>query len=371
MLGSSNTCVHGGQAYAFFGQAFEGLGSAQVVNSDVLDAWYPPVPSIEKLWERFGVWSLHNSPPTRGDGLRSSIAKARGISPSHLLLGHGSSDLIFRVLPALFSHKSRIVLPCPQYGEYYFVLSELHGHDVLEIESPAEEDFKISPQRLVDAVRIHGADAVVIVNPSNPTGNFLSRTDLRWILEQIPVSTWLVIDETYIDYCPGESLEDLVGEWENLVILKSMSKIYALSGARVGYAVVPHAVRERLERWTPPYVVSTFGQMAAIEALQHPEYYSRRISETKERHRYLQDEIGEICGCRALGSVGNFVLVDLKETQTPASLVARRLFEAGICVRELHSFRVPESERLLRLTVLDYPQMNILLQALREAMFNP
>src|SRR4029453_9292047 len=124
-------------------------------------------------------------------------------------------------------------------------------------------------------------DLVVLVNPNSPTGRHLPSRELETVLRRVPQRTRVWVDETYVEYAgPGESLESFAAGSENIIVCKSMSKVYALSGARAAYLCTgPHQL-EALRAITPPWVASLPAQVAAIRALQDPEYYRGHWTET-------------------------------------------------------------------------------------------
>ena len=118
-----------------------------------------------------------------------------------------------------------------------------------------------------------GYDLVVLVNPNSPTGQHIPRAKLANALRRAPAHTRVWVDETYVEYAgPGQSLEHFAAASENVLVCKSMSKVYGLSGARVAYLCAgPHQL-EALRAITPPWVVSLPAQVAAVRALQNPDY---------------------------------------------------------------------------------------------------
>src|SRR5205085_4484533 len=124
-------------------------------------------------------------------------------------------------------------------------------------------------------------DLMVLVNPNSPTGRHISRSHLEDVLRRAPLGTRVWIDETYVEYAGADqSLESFAARSENVIVCKSMSKVYALSGARVAYLCAGAHQLEELRAITPPWVVSLPAQVAAVRALQDPSYYADRYRET-------------------------------------------------------------------------------------------
>src|SRR5437870_7625071 len=153
-----------------------------------------------------------------------------------------------------------------------------------------------------------GYDWVVLVNPNSPTGQHLPRHEFQPILQAVHAPTRIWIDETYVDYVgPDESLESFAARSRNIVVCKSMSKVYALSGVRAAYLCGPaHLVRE-LRSIAPPWAVSLPGQLAACEALRSLPYYRERWNETRTLRDALRADLLAL-GWDVLPGCANFLL---------------------------------------------------------------
>src|SRR5947209_14947885 len=134
------------------------------------------------------------------------------------------------------------------YGEYSHVLEQVLHRTVCRHHLHEEENFQINTALLFEHVRLLRPHLVVLVNPNSPTGKYWPRTEMLELLRRFP-ETLCIVDETYVDYLFGnQSLEREVAHFRNLVVLKSMSKVYALSGLRVAYLAAS-------ERWSAGWVV--------------------------------------------------------------------------------------------------------------------
>lgn len=363
----SEYCLHGGDVYHIIGDDFRHLDRIpDTLAADVLDAWYPPSPRVLHCLREHLPWASRTSPPLRGQGLQRVIANTFAIPAEQVVLGHGSSDLIFRLLPEIFRHDGPVVIPAPSYGEYAHVLQRLCGAPVRYFPT-YDTDFRIDPVALVRALEAWGAGGFVLVNPCNPTGQYLSAADVRFILEAIDTRIPCLIDETYFAYMPEHdgSMQAAVAQHPNLVILRSLSKVYALSGLRVGYALVSSARAQSLQERTPPYTVSTLAQMAAIEALGDPAYALQMVHATHERRAHLREQLRGIPGLRVVESHINSLLLDLADCPIDAAELVRRLAAEGILLRDISSQGDQYPGRFVRLSVLDYPTHTRIVDRLR------
>src|SRR5439155_20845944 len=170
-------------------------------------------------------------------------------------------------------------------------------------------------------------------NPNNPTGHLLPPDVLEPLLRRVPARTRVWLDEAYLDYCgPGQSLEGLAAGSPNVVVCKSLSKVYALSGARAAYLCGAADVIEPLRRRTPPWVVSLPAQVAAVHALRRPDYYAARYRETDELRRRLADRL-ETLGLKVVCGGANFLLCRLPADGPDADAVLARCRTEGLYLR--------------------------------------
>ena len=271
-------CYHGGAFFDGVGARFDDLGRrSAIINSDVLDAWFDPAPGVLAALCDHLPWLLRTSPPTHAEGLIATIAEAHGIPEESIVAGSGSSDLIFRVFPRWLSKRSRVLVLDPSYAEYSHVLEHVVGCRVDRLRLRREDDFDLPLEHLQKALR-RGYELVVIVNPNNPTGRLCPVETLTRLIDDAPICTRFWIDEAYVDYAgSGASLERVACSRSNVYVCKTMSKIYALSGLRVGYLC---GEVDAIRAITPPWVVGLPAQVAAVEAFRDPAYYAECYRKT-------------------------------------------------------------------------------------------
>jgi histidinol-phosphate/aromatic aminotransferase/cobyric acid decarboxylase-like protein len=353
---SRTRCYHGGAFFEAVGDDFATLErSRTVVNADVLDAWFPPSPVAVAAVRRYLPWLLRTSPPTGCEGLTRAIAGARRVDPSHVLPASGSSTLIFLALREWLTRRSRVLLLDPTYGEYAHVLQNVVGCHVARLPLAREDGYAVDPERVLSAIRRHH-DLVVIVNPNNPTGGHLPRAVLEDLLTRIPARTKVWVDEAYVDYVgPNHSLERFATRTENVVVCKSMSKVYALSGARVAYLCGAARLVAELRPLLPPWAVSLPGQVAAVAALRDPIYYARRYRETHQLRERLAEMLRDTGAADVLPSVANWVLCHLAPNGPTAADVVRRCRQQGVFLRDVGAMGSRLGAHALRVAVKDDP----------------
>lgn len=325
----------------------------EVVSADVLDAWYPPSPLVLARLGGMLEFLVSASPPTYGEGLRTAIGEARGVDPATVLVGSGSSSLMFLAIPRLFSAGDTVAVLDPMYGEYAHLAEHVVGASVRRIELGLDS-FRPSVEQVVEGAQ--GCALLALVNPNSPTGEALNLDEMRGILEGVDRATTVWVDETYIDFFSiesgrGQSVEGLVSEYSNLVVSKSMSKFYALSGLRVGYLVASAGRVAEWELYSPPWSVGTLATVAAEAALADTDYYRGRAMENAGLRRGLAGDLRGISGVeRVVEGSANFVLVRLRERV--ASELTAFLAERSIFIRDCASLSSRFENETVRVSVL-------------------
>jgi histidinol-phosphate/aromatic aminotransferase/cobyric acid decarboxylase-like protein len=358
-------CFHGGAFFDAIGTSFDSLQRRnRIINADVLDAWFPPSPRVLDTIREHLPWLMSTSPPTPSDGLRAVIARFRGVDEQNILPGAGSSDLIYLAFRQWLDASSRVLTLDPTYGEYAHIFENVIGCKVHRLVLQRRDQYALDLDELASQIR-RGYDLIVLVNPNNPTGQLIPRNALEKVLTGVPASTRVWVDEAYIDYAgPGESLEPFAARSENIIVCKSMSKVYALSGTRAAYLCAPMHQLADLISITPPWAVSLPAQVAAVRALEDENYYAERYRET----RLLRAEL--IAGLRSIGiaeilpSTANFVMCHLEPWHSTAAVVVSESRKYGLFLRDTALMGSELGSRALRIAVKNKETNTMIVQTL-------
>uniref|UniRef100_A0A832I4R6 Aminotransferase n=1 Tax=Eiseniibacteriota bacterium TaxID=2212470 RepID=A0A832I4R6_UNCEI len=366
------TCFHGGAFFEAIGDGFESLERRhRVINADVLDAWFPPAPEVLTALREHLDWAVRTSPPTHAEGLRRAVARARGVPEECVVVGAGSSDLIFRAFCAWLTPTSSALLLDPTYGEYAHVLERVIGCRVERLPLARAADYDLSPERLARA--LDGArDLAVLVNPNSPTGRHVPAAALARALGAAPPGTRVWVDETYAAYAgAGESLEGLAARSRGIVTCTSMSKVYALSGMRVAYLVTDPDTARALRRRTPPWPVGLPAQIAAVRALGAADHYRARWAETHRLRAALAAGLATLGGIEVVPGVANFLLCHLAGGLPTAAAVVAACRERGLFLRDAGAMSPSLGARALRVAVKDAATQRRMLAILADALGRP
>ena len=285
------------------------------------------------------------------DTLYELLEDYTGVDSGFLVFGPGSDSLLRAVFDATVEPGDRVVYPSPGFA-MYSVYAALSGAKAETIElSPCGDKWCLDIAELIDRAR--GARLVVLDNPNNPTGALLlGRRDIADLVEE--TKAVIVVDEAYYEFS-GETIVDLVGEHERLVVARTFSKAFGLAGLRIGYIAAPRELREAVWKLLAPFPVPRTSLAAATAALRHRDLVEKQVREITGNREWLRGELLGM-GIKAYRSWTNFLLAD---TDIPG--IVDKLAERGVMVR-----RVPMGDTWMRVTIGTRKELEALLEALRQ-----
>jgi histidinol-phosphate/aromatic aminotransferase/cobyric acid decarboxylase-like protein len=213
-----------------------------------------------------------------------------------------------------------------------------------------------------------GYDLIVLVNPNSPTGTCLPRPALENMLSQVPASTLVWVDETYIEYAgQATSIEPFAVTTENVVVCKSMSKVYALSGVRSAYLCSSPHLLETLRSLKPPWAISLPAQAAAIAALTDGDYYQKRYAQTHALRDSLKQDLQNLGITDIVDGMANFLLFYLPADVDAVAFLAWCQQE-NLFLRSVGSIGTELGHNAIRISVKDTPTTKNMVVILQRAL---
>jgi histidinol-phosphate aminotransferase len=293
--------------------------------------------------------------------LSQRLAEDLNLPEDCILLSYGSEDMLKQAIHCYLKPGEKILIPDFSWWYYKSVASEVDGQS---IEYPIEERdnrFAHNINEIVKLLKIHQPKILLIASPNNPTGNSFPQEDLRALLKQAP-ETLVILDEAYKGFTDEEvDSTQLVNVSDTLLVLRTFSKLYALAGARIGYACAGKRL-SRLTTFSTRYLgYNLLSEKLAMAALDSADYYDEvRRRTVAERERY-QREFNGLQDWKTYDSDANFLLVKIPE-ESKASLKhwmqKRRIALKFFDEERLSSY--------VRITVGTEAQNDILLSAVKE-----
>ena len=334
--------VHGGNVYA----ASRELGRDVTELIDFSASINPLGPS-PKVWRAItGARHLvpHYPDPECWD-LRQALATRWHCAPGQILMGNGSMELIYALPRAL--KINHLLLVQPTFSEYAASMARAGGC-VTTVCADRDEQYALPIERLCQLLerQTKGSGTIggiLLCNPNSPTGQACGADDVMKLARAAQRrGVWLMVDETFADYCPERSILPLASSWSRVVVLRSLTKFYGLPGLRVGYAVAASTVIQQLRSELPSWSVNAMGQVAALAALQDTAHAKKSLRFVLKERTRMSQELAGLPGCTVFPAQANFIFMEL-----PSGWHGRKLTEQlrreGLLIRDCSS--VPGANR--------------------------
>lgn len=357
---------HGGQLRAL-ARRF-GIGEDTLID---FSASISPIPPSDALVDDLcasirGRRILTEYPDMDYRDLKEAIARYAGVPAESICVGNGVMSLLAAALGALNLRRCLVLIPA--FGEYQRILTAcgVERHTLLLRE---DEGFIFDSDTVLRELERSGADSVLLANPHSPSGRTTPPDILRRLQAASSLDVTFILDEAFIDYLPAASLSSLASQAPNLVVLRSLTKFFALPGLRVGYAIAHPEVRHRMEAMLPLWPVDMLAATAVRLVLEDAELAeSTRIANALQRS-WLMEQINAL-GLRVHPGSANYLLIRLPDRLDGFAVWRRLIVEHGIVVRNCVNFE-GLSRQHLRIAVRSRSENQSLIAALQVLMLFP
>jgi histidinol-phosphate aminotransferase len=326
----------------------------RIIKLDANENPYGAIPPVAKALATLPYAHIYPDPESRQ--LRQAIESNTGISRNEILAGAGADELIDLIMRLLLDPGDRILNCPPTFGMYQFD-AEVNAAQVISV--PRKDNFDLDLVGIHQAVEQNQPKVLFLASPNNPDGGLLSEKMVREILD-LPLI--LVLDEAYIDFAVTKSMAEMVGEFNNLIVLRTFSKWPGLAGLRVGYGVFPSWMMPHLWKIKQPYNVSVAASIAAIVSLEHIDQLEARTNLIVTERERLSQELTRIPWLTPYPSNANFILCKVMDRD--AAVIKTVLSqEFGILIRY---FNKPGLRDHIRISVGKPQHTDALIKALIE-----
>lgn len=316
---------------------------------------YGPSPRVIKRL-REELKKIGTYPDPKATELKEEISRYIKVDEECIALGNGSDELMDLACRAFMDPGCTVLIPIPTFA-MYGISCRANGCIPKFLKLPG---FTWNPDLLKR--ELNDARAAFLGRPNNPTGASLSKYE---VISLVETGKMLIVDEAYIEF-GGESVAGIAPEYDNLLVLRTLSKAFGLAGLRVGYAIGNPKLIRAIESIKAPFNVNRLAQSAAVEALRDREYLKRVVKYVKKERRYLSGAIEKI-GAKVLPSDGNFIMVNTRAFGISGAELCNLLARNGILIRELTDFKGAGVD-WVRITVGKPEQNRRLIRAMKKIM---
>ena len=311
---------------------------------------YPPSPRALAALDAIQADHLRLYPQPYANEFRTSVADVLGIDPESILVGNGSDDILTMLIRSITGPSRPVAYPSPTYI-LYGTLAQMQGAPIVEI--PFDEDYGLP----VDELGAANAALTLVASPNSPSGTRPSNDLLAALASRL--DGILALDEAYVEFAEANALE-LVSRFENVAILRTLSKSHALAGLRLGYAIGVPRLIAGLAKVKDSYNVGAVAARVGAAAVQDREYTAELVGRVRRSRSQLAAALAAL-GFRVWPSEANFLLV--RPPDGRAHHIYEGLKQRGILVRY---FNRPALEDKLRITVGTDEQNDRLVVAVTE-----
>lgn len=314
--------------------------------------------SVKKILKK-NIKNIENYPDFSSSAVVLSLKKYTQLEKPNLLVGNGAIEIIYNFCFAFLSEKTKVLIPIPTFQEYETAAKLNNCH----ISYFKTMNLSENLDQLISKIPKNGC--IFICNPNNPTGKLLEKRQILQIIKKAKkLSTIVFVDECFIEMVPesNESVISYVKKHDNLFVLRSLTKSFALPGIRIGYAASSEHMIKILQKIKIPWSVNSLAQDAANTALKNKSHITKSNLVIKKELDYLTNKISRLDGFDCSKSSTNFILIKTKKNSTS---LQKKLLGQKILVRDCKNFR-GLSNHHIRIAVKSHKENLKLVKALEN-----
>ena len=315
------------------------LGIEEAIKLASNESPYRPFPQVIEAMQQ-AVFEVNRYPDGGCTFLREKLADRLGVTPSMIMVGSGSNELLRLLANALLNPEDEAVMANPSFIVYPTVVKLMNATPV----EVSLKDYRHDLDAMADAIN-ERTKMVFICNPNNPTGTMMTRGEVEAFLVKIPTDIVVVLDEAYFelvrdnDYPNG--MDYIAGE-RPVVVFRTFSKVYGLAGCRIGYGIAPEFIIQAINKVREPFNVNTIAQVGAFVSLDCTAEIEERSQINDEGLRYFYKEFARL-SLDYVPSHANFVLLDVG---VDGRALSNELMKRGVIVRSGDIFGYPQHIRV-------------------------
>jgi len=287
------------------------------------------------------VTRSHLYPDAGNYYLKEALATRYGVNSDQIMVGNGSNELLTLLVRAFTTTNCHAVISEGAFIAYTVVLSAAGVPTTKVPMKPAwTHDLEAMAAACTEDTRL-----LFVANPNNPTGTYNGKEEVMKLLRDVPPHVLVVLDEAYFEYAWASDYPDgveLLGERENLVVMRTFSKSYGLAGLRVGYGIGPAYVAELIQRVREPFSVNIVAQTAALAALEDHEFLEKSVALNLSEMKRMVPALNSM-GFDTFATQGNFLLVKAPEG---GAALYKSLLHMGVIVRPLIPYGILDHVRV-------------------------
>ena len=333
---SLKPCVHGGEVLDAAGKS--GFRREEILDfSSSVNPLGPSKKALEAAKKAFSQIPAY--PDSNSIELRQAIASHfNGLTKENVIVGNGSTELMYLFTETFLNKGDRVIIPAPTFGEYESAVRKAG-------ETPRfvklNRSFNIGTSIFLREMT--GAKLVFLCNPNNPTSMLVAPDTITEIIERaVKQNTFVFLDEDFLEFVENEkalSMIHKIAKYPNLFILRSFTKIFGLTGLRIGYGIAPPEIINLLLCAKIPWNVNCIAQAAAVAAMKDEEHLQMTRDLIEKEKAHLLGELSKISSFKIYPADANFFFINIKKSGLTAAELTSKLLNKCLLIRDCTSFR--------------------------------
>ena len=293
----------------------------------------------ERVMNQIEYMAFNRYPDIGMLDLRALIAEAFATTIQNIVIGNGSSEILLALCQTFGGPGRSIIFPTPSFS-MYGIYAQLTDSQAVPVK--LNEDFSLSPGKVVEAAEQSKAKLIILCNPNNPTGTIIPQEDIEYILSKVQCP--VVVDEAYYEFY-GQSAVSLMKKYDHLIVARTLSKAYGLAAIRVGYMLSNTEIVSMVNKVMMPYHINTLSLITAQVVYQMRDEFMPIIGQIIGERKRLADSLSAIAGITVYPSETNFILIKTEKAQK----LSAYLSEKNIGIRDFST--APLLTNCIRITV--------------------
>ncbi len=295
---------------------------------------------------------IYHYPDPDHEWLLEALSNSVGVDPNNVVVGNGSTELIYLFTEVFLENRYEAVIPVPTFNEYKAAIERFDGNMVFVKCDPAK-NFRLNFEELESAIT-KKTRMIFLCNPNSPTGCLYEKDDVLHIIRRAAEDNVLVfLDEDYIDFVDDSirySMVKYVSDYNNLFVLRSLTKFYGLAGARIGFGIASPDLVKILKRVKMPWSVNSLAMFGAVEAVKDHDFVKKTKLLLSNSKKEMLEMFKTIPWLKVYPSETNFLLVEIIQGELTSTQLREGLAKKGFLIRDCKDFDGLNS-RFFRVTV--------------------
>ncbi|HOC02069.1 MAG TPA: histidinol-phosphate transaminase [Candidatus Ratteibacteria bacterium] len=276
--------------------------------------------------------TINRYPEGSAFALKEKLSRTLGVNMQQIIVGSGSSEIISLTIQSFCEPGDEVIFATPSFVIYRILA---HAFGAIPIEVKLNPDFSYNLNAYLESISKR-TKLLILCNPNNPTGTYIKKQELEWLIKNVPDNVIILSDEAYVEYVEADDFGSAF-QWlgkENMIIARTFSKVYGLAGLRIGYGIASPDIIGIMEKIRPPFNTSSLAQDAAIAALDDTDFVKKSIYYNKKEKIYLFENLKRL-GFTVFHSEANFLFC---RTEKNITEICEKLEENGVIIRPVDGF---------------------------------